>query len=201
MSALQTLPFLVHVDIVRHLPLADALAYSRTCVSAHDVVYYVFSHREELDFSSVLDANEVIALDDHTLLKVLHAHVKATFITEFCLRAGFALFDDLETYFQTYWTVFSNRHGETVGQPSGHLREVWLTKHWGIEDHAPLSSRHRLVHLWDSLDMYDDYISSVMHCRRHRVPRPPLDYIPVPPPYNNWSTTDLDFRFPLPPPY
>ena len=106
MSALQTLPFLVQVDIVHHLPLADDLAYSQTCVAAHDTVYYVFSHREQLDFSSVLDVNNVIALDDHTVLKVLHAHVRATRITEFCLRAEFTLFDKLVTYFHTYWNVY-----------------------------------------------------------------------------------------------
>ena len=186
MSALQTLPFLVQVDIVRHLPLADALAYSQTCVGAHDAVYYVFSHREQLDFSSVLDANDVIALDDHTVLKVLHAHVRATRITEFCLRAEFTLFDDLVNYFHTYWNVFTNVHGETVGHPSGHLYEVWLAQPRGIEFHAPLASKHRLLELWHSLDMYTEYISSVMHCRQ---------ITPPPPQYHNWSTVDLDTRF------
>ena len=104
MSALQTLPFLVQVEIVRHLPLADALAYSQTCVSAHDAVYYVFSHRVELDFFSVLDVNEVIALEDETVLKILHAHVRAERITAFCLRAEFGLLPNLENYFRTYWT-------------------------------------------------------------------------------------------------
>ena len=88
MSAIQTLPFLVQVEIVRHLALADALAYSQTCVSAHDAVYYVFSHRMELDFFSVLYAQDVIALDDQTVLKILHAHVRARSISGFCLRAS-----------------------------------------------------------------------------------------------------------------
>ena len=184
MSAIQTLPSLVHVDIVRHLPLADALAYSQTCVSAHDAVYYVFSHRIELDFFSVLDVTEVITLDDHTLLKVLHAHVRARFISGFCLRADFSSFTELEQYFNMYWSIFTNVHGENVGQPSGLLLEVNLTKPSGIDLDAPPTSRDRLNRLWSSLDMYDNSISSVMVC-------PTYSNCPL---YTNWSTIDLDER-------
>ena len=35
---------------IRYLPLRDALAYSQVCTVAFDAVYYVFAHRDELDF-------------------------------------------------------------------------------------------------------------------------------------------------------
>ena len=132
----------------------------------------------------MLDANDVIALEDHTVLNVLHAHVRATRITDFCLRADFNLFADLEHYFSMYWTVFTNRHDETIGHPSGQLCEVYLTKPSGIAFHAPPMCRQRLNKLWSSLDMYDEYISSVQVDRNFHLHRQR--------PYHNWSTVDLD---------
>ena len=54
------LPFDLQVEIARYLPLKDALAYADAdadadvCTLAHDAVYYVFSHRKELNFTSLL---------------------------------------------------------------------------------------------------------------------------------------------------
>ena len=69
-------------------------------IPAHNAVYYVFfSHRDELEFSSVLDANNTIALPDEDILAVLRAHVRASVISCFSLRANFTLFPALEHYF------------------------------------------------------------------------------------------------------
>ena len=67
------LPLDIHIEIVRYLPLRDALAYSQVCTLTFDAVYYVFAHRDELDFSSVLDANNTIALKDNMILTILYA--------------------------------------------------------------------------------------------------------------------------------
>ena len=58
------LPLDIHIEIVCYLPLRNALSYSQVSTITFDVVYYVFAHREELDFSSLLDANNTIALPD-----------------------------------------------------------------------------------------------------------------------------------------
>ena len=50
------IPFDVQVETVRHLPLKDAQAYADVCTLAH-AVYYVFSHRKELNFNSFLDVS------------------------------------------------------------------------------------------------------------------------------------------------
>ena len=51
------LPFDIQIEIARYLPLIDALAYADAdadvCTTAHDAVYYVFSHRKELNFTSL----------------------------------------------------------------------------------------------------------------------------------------------------
>ena len=51
-----------------------------------DAVYYVFAHREELDFSSLLDGNNIISLTDDAILSILHAHTRTSVISNFCLQ-------------------------------------------------------------------------------------------------------------------
>ena len=114
---------------------------------AHDLVYYVFSHRDNLNLSSLLDASDTIAPDDQSVLRILHAHIRATTIMGFCLRANFSLFTELEHYFSLYWNIFVNQQDQVVGHPTGNLNMVFLTRKFGIDPPA-------LQALWDSLDMY-----------------------------------------------
>ena len=64
MALLQYVPFDIHVEIARYLPLKDTLAYANISTLTHDAVYYVFSHRKELNFTSLLDDSGCIALPD-----------------------------------------------------------------------------------------------------------------------------------------
>ena len=48
------LPCAVQILIARELSLKDAIAYSQVCTVTHDAVYYVFAHRECLDFASLV---------------------------------------------------------------------------------------------------------------------------------------------------
>lgn len=57
---MDTLPLDVHIEIARYFPLKDALSYSLVSEVTFDAVYYIFAHREERDFSSLLDANNTI---------------------------------------------------------------------------------------------------------------------------------------------
>ena len=54
-APLLTLPFDMHILIVKYLSLKDCIAYMQACYVTHDAVQYVFSHRRELNFKSVLD--------------------------------------------------------------------------------------------------------------------------------------------------
>ena len=93
---------------------------------AHDVVYYVFAHRKELDFESVLDESGTINLCPEMLMKVLYAHTRAVSIINFCLNPSFTMLEEFCTYFNMYWSYkidiqqFDPRPQE-VGHPSGHL--------------------------------------------------------------------------------
>ena len=57
MAGLLSIPFEMHVLIVRELSLKDCIAYMQVCTVAHDVVYYVFAYRKELTAVSK-DADE-----------------------------------------------------------------------------------------------------------------------------------------------
>ena len=48
----------------------------QVCTVIHDVVYYVFAHRKELNFESVLDESRTIALYPEVVTKVLYAHTR-----------------------------------------------------------------------------------------------------------------------------
>ena len=75
------LSFDVHVAIVKLLNLRDALAYAQITPVTREAVQYVFCHRVQLDFGSVLGPNGQIMLPDDTIMEVLRAHVRAQAIT------------------------------------------------------------------------------------------------------------------------
>ena len=57
MANLLYLPFDIHVLIVRNLDLRSCLSYTQIATVCHDAVYYIFAHRSELDFSSLIVDN------------------------------------------------------------------------------------------------------------------------------------------------
>ena len=131
MAGLLSIPFEVHVSIVRKLSLKDCIAYMQVCTVAHDVVYYVFAHRKELDFESVLDESGTIALCPEVLMRVMYAHTRAVSIMNFRLNASFSMLDEFKRYFNLYWSYkvvqpkqFEPHYEEAVGHPSGHLDRI-----------------------------------------------------------------------------
>ena len=73
MALFQYLPFDIHIEIACYLPMKDALAYANINPLTHDAVYYVFSHRRELNIASLLDDKRCICLPDAEILNILHA--------------------------------------------------------------------------------------------------------------------------------
>ena len=118
--------------------IMDALAYMEVCTVTHDAVYYVFAHRQQLDFASVLDHQHTIALPSELLMTVLYAHTRVGSIVNFCLNPSFTLFDEFHRYFQLYWAhqlIDVDEFGHDrieVGHPSGHLYSIsYLGHHYG----------------------------------------------------------------------
>lgn len=158
---LDYVPLEVHIEIARYLPLKDALAYAGVCPLAHDAVYYVFSHRQELNFASLLNENYCITLPDAMILNILHAHIRADTILSFALT--FTMFAELESYFFMYWRLLINQHDVQVGHPSGNLQYVFYHHYYGLDHCAPHANHTRMVNLFETRDPYDEYLSRFSH--------------------------------------
>ena len=63
----------MHVYIVKLLKLKDALVYAQLTPETNAAVQFVFAHRKQLDFGSLLGPNGSIELSDTALIQVLHA--------------------------------------------------------------------------------------------------------------------------------
>ena len=119
MAGLQTLPLNIHIMITKLLNLKECLIYSQVLTVTFDAVYYVFSHRKQLDYGSVLGANKKIISPDSLLLQVLHAHTRAEVITDFCVSRQFDSFAELEGY--NYGEVLAfNGYGRLIFNMVGH---------------------------------------------------------------------------------
>ena len=187
---LEFMPLDVHFEIARYLPLKDALAYASVCTLAHDAVYYTFSHRKELNFTSLLDDNECIALPDAMILNILHAHIRAETLISFALPHTFTMFQDLEAYFFMYWRVLINQRNQQVGHPLGNLQYVDYRYYYGLHNSAPDENLTRMSTLRDTLEPYDEYLS----CFNDGNNRGHGEFS-FSEPYNNWCNTDLDTRY------
>jgi hypothetical protein len=104
------LPFDLHVTIVKLLSLRDALAYAQVTPVTREAVQYVFTHRVQLDFGSVLGPNGQIILPDDTIMEVLHAHVRAEAITK--------------QYMQSHWIPMHDSSGFHKGVGHGVLSNI-----------------------------------------------------------------------------
>ena len=179
MAGLQALPIDIHIMIAKFLNLRDCLIYSQVSRVTFDAVYFVFSHRKQLDFGSVLGPDKAIILPDSVLLKVMHAHTRAEIITDFCVSRSFA---ELEWYMERYWHVIERSDFSNVGHEMGQLTNIIYPKgsHYGA-----LSRKQgcKLNILWEEYS--DDYgvfgVSSDSPYYR------PLNNAP-----SNWSSIDLD---------
>ena len=152
MSNLLSLPIEIQIIIVRKLPLRDCIAYAQVSTTCHDLVYYVFSHRLELDFSSLV-SNCHLIISSEQFLDILHAHTRATIIRNFCLPHQFNDYAQLARYFNLYWAhTFiptyddssesfpgaepSMLSGTHVGHIRGELTYVHYLGFYGASTHA-----------------------------------------------------------------
>ena len=102
MADLLSLPFEIHVLIVRNLCLRDCLSYAEVANVSHDAVYYVFAHRAELNFSSLVENSYLTPLPDEQFLRILYSHTRATRLRNFCVPISFVAFSALSNYLNLY---------------------------------------------------------------------------------------------------
>ena len=126
-----SLPLNIHIEIARYLNLHDCLVYSQLSPLCYDVVQYIFAHRDILDFKSVLNNDWQIALSDTELITVLHAHTRATMLTNFCVAPHFTSYSALCNYLSLYW--HNDYSADTM---YWHNDDSADTVYWHIDDTA-----------------------------------------------------------------
>ena len=186
---MDSLPLDVHIEIAHYLPLRDALSYSQVSKVTFDAVYYVFAHREELDFSSLLDANNTISLSDAAILAILHAHTRVSVISNFCLTRTFTLFSDLDHYLSLYWRKYTNIDSTVVGHPMGKLQRIAYLNCHGLPYDAATENIDLIIGIWQKYEPYSEFLSYIdSSC----IPCKPWLNIPL---YYNWSTANIEIPY------
>ena len=189
MAALLSIPFEVHVSIVRKLSLKDCISYMQVCTVTYDVVCYVFAHRKELDFQSVLDESGTIALRPEVLMRVLYAHTRAVSIMNFCFNPTFTLLNEFFRYFSIYWSykVVDIQQFDPclqeVGHPSGHLQRI---RYLGWDGGSTQEQSIQLWSLWNSSQDWYMEVDGPICSHDDRT----TSYLSSTEP--NWSSVDLD---------
>ena len=162
-----------------------SLIYAEVSPTTHDVVYYIFAHRLQLDFSSTLNSSGVINLPDDTIMRILHAHARATQLRYFALSPAFQLNDQLKFYLDLYWNrTFIPEYadnweplllgGTYIGHQSGQLQNIRYVRTLNDETYSLLQS-------------YDDPLYGVqIQSEQTSVKSPMLTEA------KNWSTVDID---------
>ena len=182
-SPFMFIPYDVHVYIVKMLPLKDALAYSELTPTTREAVKYVFSHRKQLDFGSVLGPNGQIMLPDRKILQILYAHVRAEVITEFSVKPTFTAFTALKNYLQSRWIPMHDSDGWPTGVGHGVLCNLRYTTNSYCGGATPQQG-NKLLAIWNEFD--DVYgIFCVAYANFNHIPS--IYTAPA-----NWSTVCLE---------
>ena len=192
MANLLSLQFDIHVLIVRNLNLRDCLSYAELAPVCHDVVYYVFAHRIELDFSSLLiDNHHLTPIPDELFLRILYSHTRATRLRNFCISNSFAAFSALSNYLNLYWNfTFISEYdpslsstdsicGRYVGHPQGQLQSIYYLGDFGAHNEQ---GSHILEDILTHFD--DEHGLNITNENNYSFPLLPDRF--------NWSTVDID---------
>ena len=194
MADFLSLPFCIHVLICRNLNLYDCINYSQISPTCHDAVYYVFSHRLQLDLTSTISFNTyhypILTMSTDLFITVLRAHTRATQIRNFLIPSDFTAFTDLADYLNLYWVDtfmpshddstgdFSVACGTFVGHIRGQLNEIHYLGYYGA------SNPNQGQHMYKLLNVYDDYYG--LNIQQEGFAISLLND------HDNWSTVDLD---------
>ena len=175
------LPFDVHVYIVKLLNLKEALIYAQITPEANAAVQYVFAHRKQLDFGSVLGPDGQIMLSDTNLIQVLYAHVRVETITDFSVQPSFTAFTALRKYMRTHWIPME--HDDPERNTWGFLCNLRYPTYTHFGGATPEQGDELLYEIWYDYD--DDYGVFVADYSNYS-PICPINNAP-----GNWSTQPL----------
>ena len=180
------LPFDVQVDIVKLLSLKDAIVYSEITPVTKEAVEYVFAHRKQLDFGSVLGPTGQIMLPDNKILEIMHAHIRAEVITDFSVQPTFASFTMLQRYMRAKWIPVYDSDGYPTGVGHGVLCNLRYPVHTYCGG-ANQWQGQKLLAIWNEFD--DKYgVFCIDYCNFNSIP--PMYTAPA-----NWSTRHIsDFQ-------
>lgn len=179
------LSFDVLVHLVQYLPLRDAHNFSLVCPDFFDAVYYVFSHRTFLDFSTLFhyldlhthNTTSFIALPDDMILQILHAHTRVETVIGFHLPPFFHSLSILHTYLGNYL------HSWSGGHITGQLRAIVVSQNYSTHNYtSPMYEQLcAIIH---------HYITPISDFYPLQVQTPlPLTTSP------SWSTINLDHPY------
>jgi hypothetical protein len=189
---MEYLPLDIHIEIARYLSLRDALAYSEVSTTTFDAVYYVFAHRELLDFSSLLDANNIISMPDTAILAILHAHTRASVITNFCLPRTFSSFVDLDQYMSLYWMKWTRSDDNiVVGHSMGMLEQIEYLNCNGLPYSASAEAKTSIRSIWEKYEPDSEVLNYIDSACLSGIRRPWFD-VPL---YYNWSTANIEVPY------
>ena len=207
MSQLLCLPFDVHVQIARNLQLKDCLAYSTLSQICHDTVYYIFSHRIQLDLGSLI-VNNRLSIQSDLFLQILHAHTRATTIRNFCIPDDFTSFSELSRYFHLYWrrqyipsydpSSFepSDVLGTHVGHIRGQLTDIYYLGHYGANTRFQADQMRDIITPYED-PMYDTsfFPEEDWFRNRHLDEKSNWSVINLDAPYTACSRCDLQIEY------
>lgn len=210
MANLLSLPFDIHILIVRNLDLQTSLGYAQVAPVCHDAVYYVFAHRAELDFSSLLvDNHYLYPMPNSLFMNILYSHTRATTFRNFCIPTSFTAFNELSDYFNLYWslTFISEQDpsmpnsdticGRYVGHIQGQLQFIfYIGQYYGAQN--PQQGDILQEMLTPFQDEYELQIASESDCS-FPVLSDTLNWntVDLDAPYNRCTICDLQIDFPL----
>jgi hypothetical protein len=210
MANLLSLPFDIHILIVRNLDLQTCLAYAQVAPVCHDAVYYIFAHCTELDFSSLLvDNHYFYPVPDSLFMNILYSHTRVTTLRNFCLPISFTAFNELSDYFNLYWSLtFIPEYdpsvhnsdticGRYVGHIQGQLQSIYyIGQYYGAQNPQGNILQQILTPLQD-----DEYGLQIANESDYSVPLLSDTFnwsiIDLDAPYNRCTMCDLQIDFPL----
>ena len=175
----------------------------------HDAVYYVFAHRAELDFSSLLVNNHYLTpLPDILFLHILYSHTRATRLRNFCVPISFVGFSELSDYLNLYWSLtfvsecdpsLPNTDticGRYIGHPQGQLQSIYYLGYFGGQTQE---QGHTLQSILMSFD--DEYGLQITNETDYSFPllsdRLNWSTVDIDAPYSRCSVCDIQIDFPL----
>jgi hypothetical protein len=146
--------FDIHVCIIKLLALKDAIAYSEVTPVTKQAVEYVFAHRKQLDFGSVLGPNSQIMLPDRKIFNILHAHIRAEAIMNFSVQPTFSSFARLRRYMKAKLIPMYSADGCPIGVGHGILCNI----RYPVNTYCGGANQcqgQKLKAIWDKFD--DEY--------------------------------------------